>query len=179
MMTSKDEERWMELDALNDTVTEATRAGELPFTDEEWATWPKWYVHALSQLRLYVTADEIVFLSSSLTGDESQGGEVFALTETHAILLTVTPASSTSKVERWDRSMLNQMSVNKVPPYALPPSPTNSYEGWPKGLAVTLRYEGRDPLSVPYDNASPYCSAQLAAQHESLKEDLPHRRRSS
>lgn len=179
MTESEHEARWMELTALNDTVTKATNAGELPFTKRVWEEWPHWYVHVLSQLRLYATADEIVFLSTSLTGNESQGGSVFALTKSHAILLTVAPVSSSSEVEQWDRSMLNQMSVGEVQRYVLPESPSNVYKGWPNGLAVTLRYEGREPLSVPYDNSSPTCRKQLAAQHEFLKEDLPHRRRSS
>jgi hypothetical protein len=179
MTESVHQARWTELTALHESISAATTVGELPSTKGAWDDWPEWYVQVLSQLRLYVTADDIVFLTSSLTGEERQGGSVFALTKSRAILLTVEPATSRPAVDQWDRSMLNQMSVDLVEPYARPESPTNAYTGWPNSLAVTLRYEGREPLSVPYDNASKACRAQLAAQHESLEGDLPHRRRSS
>lgn len=138
----------------------------------EW--WPWWYKEVLTKLDLIQRFDPFTYVSSSLTMDPADGGEVLALTETlvvHAQVANIDRGGSGDvAISAWSRSDLIELRVLQFDDHA---TFSSSASTEPDYLRIELCYGGRPAITLPLgDRAGKRATRATVQAYARLLKDL-------
>ncbi len=165
-------DRWGKLGPISEIVRDSIHDPSIEFFDEEWASFPLWYVVLLSKLNALIRPEEIEFLTAEAGDNGVPTGRLFLLTDTQVVEASVPADSGQHPVAVWSRKDLNQLSVDDISRFALPEYPLRGYAEHPQKIAIELRYIGQEVISLPFAGSSRLCSDRLHQILPSLQIDI-------